>query len=113
MYTKIELGENAHLWESYLGGVVVKFFTFEYIGVTTDTELEYIIYYNPVEFKDKFRVEHFGNSLVFDTLLEAKEYVYKNVKETKEKLDKEQEEIKEHIRKTRKKKRIRGDEDGN
>ena len=109
MYTKIDLSDNCCLWESYLGGFAVKYFQFEYKGVTVDTKLEYEIYYQPEEFKDKFQVRGNFETRSFDTLLEAKEYVYKHVAELKEKLDKEQIEIKEYIEKKNRRKRKKGD----
>lgn len=107
MYTKIELGENAELWESYLGsGVAVKWFTFVYEGITDKSEQEYVIYYKAVDHKDKFVVKDpFGLEIfTCDSLAEAKAYLYSKIKWVKDQMDLQNEDIKLFIEMSNKKK---------
>lgn len=99
MYRQIELDYNTSLVESFTGAVIIKVFQFEYKGVTVDTKINYEIWYKPEDFEDKFELRRETGVVLktFDSLLEAKVYLYQYIKELKEKLDKEQEEIKEHI----------------
>ena len=111
MYRQFKFANNSSLVESFIGAVIIKVFQFEYKGITVDTKINYEIWYKSEEFEDKFELRRETGVILksFDSLLEAKTYLYQYIKDLKEKLDKEQEEIKEHIEKKKRRRRKKGD----
>lgn len=97
MITKIEIDDDSYICEDFHKSSLIKTITYSCIGKTAKVryEVDFKIYYSPDDNTDKFSVVWLKQEESFDSLEQAKSFIFTKISEVKEKIDLEQDLMKE------------------